>query len=114
MNPEDDPSLDALSMLGRTMGRGRFMDALPAEEQEAIRIVISPGGGVTISGGGGDVDMDGQTAENEEAAQQRATGGGRMFEGDEMPPEGTKLDAETFGKFDEDPDALTEMSTRRR
>lgn len=71
---DDDPEMAALSQLGGQMRRGRFMDALPAEEQEAIKIIISPGGGITIEGGSGDVDMDGQGAELEEDAQERATG----------------------------------------
>ena len=46
------------------------MDALPAEEQEAIRIIISPGGGVTIEGGG-----DTESAEDEAMrAEEVATG----------------------------------------
>lgn len=44
MKPEDDPALAALSDFGTKMRRGRFMDALPEEEQREITLLISPGG----------------------------------------------------------------------
>ena len=71
MGEEDDEAqLAALDALSAQMGRGRIMDALPAEEQEAIRIIISPGGGVTIEGGG-----DTESAEDEAMrAEEVATG----------------------------------------
>lgn len=117
MNDNED-EIAALEALSSQMGRGRIMDALPAEEQEAIRIIITPGGGVSIEGGGG----GGDTESAEDAAMQAeeiATGA------EAMPPAtstrrnvgavqnaGMKQSPEDVEKYDEDPDDLTVMTRR--
>jgi len=66
---DDDPEMAALAQMGDQMGRGRFMDALPPEEQDAIRIIISPDGSVQVEGGE-------SVTPGEEEGQEMATGAG--------------------------------------
>lgn len=62
----------ALAELGTKMRRGRFMDQLPEEEQQEIRIIISPEGEVRVEGGA-DPSESPETG-GEEEAQDVATG----------------------------------------
>jgi len=105
MGEEDDEAqLAALDALSAQMGRGRIMDALPAEEQEAIRIIISPGGGVTIEGGGDTESAEDQSMQAEEVATCMEA----------MPPatstrRGLAPAEQTPGPADDDEDDLTTM-----
>lgn len=74
-----DPEMDALESFGTSMRRGRFMDALPEEEQRQITLIISPDGGAQVIEDTG-ADMGGEMPLDEEMGEPDAEQVGELNE----------------------------------